>query len=348
MKIKNICKSMITTAVSVMLTFGVASSVAAEPMVNHKDRLEQRYSVMSRKAHKSLLTDVAVVGNKLVVVGERGHILISKDNGLTWKQAKVPTQNLLTGVFFTDEDHGWAVGHEGVILHSNDGGATWTVQFAYPYDPDEPLDDDGAPPRSGQPMLDVWFKNNKEGFVIGAYGYFLYTDDGGKTWQDWSKKVDNIDGWHLNAITSPDNQLFYIAGEAGMLFRSTDGGMTWESLDSPYEGSYFGAMMGIKKDQALIFGLQGHIFKTDDRGETWHEVKTGNHNGLMAGTRIGYRGIVLVGNGGVILSSDDGGDTFTVQTTEDRQSLVGIGTTRQNKLIMVGASGVKIAAPRFK
>ena len=34
-----------------------------------------------------------------------------------------------------------------------------------------------------RPLMDVWFKNANTGFAIGAYGTFLRTDDGGKTWQ---------------------------------------------------------------------------------------------------------------------------------------------------------------------
>ena len=80
-----------------------------------------------------------------------------KDHGQTWKQAKVPTQNLLTAVNFPSPSKGWAVGHEAVILATQDGGDSWEVQFGDPYDPEAEIDYD-QPDRSGQPMLDVWFK----------------------------------------------------------------------------------------------------------------------------------------------------------------------------------------------
>ena len=37
-------------------------------------------------AIESLLLDGAVVGSRLVVVGERGHILVSADHGASWTQ----------------------------------------------------------------------------------------------------------------------------------------------------------------------------------------------------------------------------------------------------------------------
>ncbi len=315
---------------------------------NNKDKFEPRYSIMSRKAAESLLTDVQVVGDRIVAVGERGHIIVSQDQGQSWKQAKVPTIELLTGVYFSNEQYGWAIGHESLILHTKDGGANWEIQYADPYrepDPNEPYDYDAGPSRAGQPFLDLWFKNEKEGFVVGAYGYFMHTADGGLTWEDWSDRIDNIDGWHLNAIGTQDGETLYIAGEMGVLFRSQDGGETWETLDSPYEGSYFGIHVGPAEGEALIFGLQGNIFKTSDGGDSWREIFTTNTNGVMSGVTVGDKGVVLVGNGGVIMYSKDSGESFVKQITEDRQSLVGISKTRNNKLVMVGASGVTIATP---
>lgn len=328
-----------------LIWMAALGTVAAPVVANNMEHLTERYSVMSRKAHQSLLTDVITVGNKLVVVGERGHILISEDEGASWKQAKVPTQNMLTAVHFPTPQHGWAVGHEMVILHTSDGGANWEVQYADPLVWGKELDNQTI--LSGQPFLDVWFRSEREGFAVGAYGAFMYTQDGGATWENWAENIDNIDGWHLNAINSADGELVYIAGEAGTFFRSTDGGQTWETPESPYEGSFFGVTPGSKPDDVWLYGLQGHIFHSTDRGDSWQEVMTENSNGLMSATLLGSRGLVLVGNGGTMLSSGDAGESFTLQTVADRQSLVGITTTPSNKLVMVGKSGVKIADPKF-
>lgn len=59
------------------------------------------YSTESAKASQSLLIDAAHAGKRLVVVGDRGHILFSDDQGKTWTQARVPTRQLLTAVFFS-------------------------------------------------------------------------------------------------------------------------------------------------------------------------------------------------------------------------------------------------------
>ena len=44
-------------------------------------------------ALRSTLLDVASAGQRLVAVGERGHVLLSDDQGKTWRQARtVPTR----------------------------------------------------------------------------------------------------------------------------------------------------------------------------------------------------------------------------------------------------------------
>jgi len=48
-----------------------------------------------------------------------------------------------------------------------------------------------------KPFLDLWFRNDTEGFIVGAYGLILGTTDGGKTWQSWQDRLDNGQGRHL-------------------------------------------------------------------------------------------------------------------------------------------------------
>ena len=86
------------------------------------------YSLQTPGASRSMLLDIAVAGERLVAVGERGHILTSQDQGQNWTQAEVPTSVMLTRVFFVDDKLGWAVGHDGNVLHSQDGGLIWALQ----------------------------------------------------------------------------------------------------------------------------------------------------------------------------------------------------------------------------
>lgn len=292
------------------------------------------WSTLSTKADKGLLLDVTHAGARLVMVGERGHILFSDDQGKTWTQAKVPTRQLLTAVTFVDDKHGWAVGHDAQILASSDGGATWTKQF-------EDLSREA-------PLLDVWFDNPQHGLAIGAYGAMLETTDGGQHWQDVGDRLDNPDQLHLNGITRVKDAGLFIVGEQGTLYRSSDDGQTWQKLDSPYEGSFFGVIGTAKPQTLLAYGLRGNLYRSTDFGDTWQQVDLQAARGplefgLSNATLLDDGSLVLVGNGGTVLHSSDDGVTFSVFNRADRLALAGASGLSDGNLILVGQGGAHFA-----
>ncbi|MEI2421257.1 hypothetical protein V6O07_13370, partial [Arthrospira platensis SPKY2] len=93
------------------------------------------------------------------------------------------------------------------------------------------------------------------------------------------------------------------------MLRSEDRGEIWEELDSPYEGSFFGAL-AVPGDAFLIFGMRGHVFRTDDGGDTWQALDTGLQASLFGGRVLGDGRVALTGQSGALLLSDDGGRSF--------------------------------------
>lgn len=327
-------------------------------------------SIPSAKAHKSLLLDVAKAGKRLVAVGERGHIILSDDSGASWKQAVVPVRSLLTAVYFVDERTGWAVGHESVVLATTDAGQTWELQNYKPFKAVEagveeaPLDDESTEDmylddefaddsartvgsREGVPLLDVWFADRQEGIAVGAYGLMLRTNDGGKTWLDVSNSVKNLDGWHFNAVAGlpGKNQTVLIAGEKGTLYRSSDGGRSFVPAQSPYGGSFFGAI-GSSDGSLYVFGLQGSFFRSVDSGANWTRIETGITSGLNDGCQSADGRLYITGNAGVLLS-ENGQGGFDVEKRPDRQSVLSCASTG-NGLVLVGDGGAKPSSRHAK
>ena len=68
-------------------------------------------AVETEEALKSVLLGASYAGDRMVVVGVRGHILYSDDHGNSWSQANVPVRSTLTSVFFITPEKGWAVGN---------------------------------------------------------------------------------------------------------------------------------------------------------------------------------------------------------------------------------------------
>ena len=255
---------------------------------------EDSPSVKMPLVAKSLLLDISQAGpNRLVAVGQRGHILISDDKGASFRQVIAPTQATLTSLFFLDEKHGWAGGHDTVILITQDGGETWQKKF---YDPDR-----------GKPVLDILFLDTSYGIAIGAYGLYLETRDGGVTWEDkYYESLDDPDMGlvHFNAITrSPDGTLI-IAGEAGFLARSSDSGATWEALEKNYLGSYFSALF-THKGTLIIAGLRGNAFRSTDNGNSWERIITQTLQSINHCVQNSDGRILLSGLGSTLLISHD-------------------------------------------
>ena len=293
-------------------------------------------SIESPKAVTSLLLDIAHAGKRLVAVGDRGHILFSEDSGKNWVQARVPTRQLLTALYFVDEQHGWAVGHDAQILATDDGGANWELQY-------EDLEREA-------PLLDIWFRDASNGFAVGAYGALLETSDGGKSWNDVSDRLDNEDGYHLNGITAVKDAGLFVVGEAGTMFRSADWGQTWEKVQGPYEGTLFGAQGTASSNTLLVFGLRGNLYRSSDFGSTWQEIPLIADSGRLefglAGASLLKNGdLVVVGHGGSVLTSKDSGRSFTVINRSDRASLASVTADAAGNLILVGQGGVRIASP---
>lgn len=303
-------------------------------------------AVLSAKAGSSLLLDVAQAGSRLVAVGVRGHILYSDDQGASWTQAPVPARQLLTGLHFVDERHGWAVGHDSIILHTRDAGATWTVQYRDPEIAAGGEDQDLLE----KPLMDVWFRDARQGFAVGAYGLLLRTYDGGATWEDHSGAIDNPEGLHFNALTEVAGTGLVVVGEMGSLYRSADYGDTWETLaEHPYDGSWFGASGTGEPNVVLVWGLRGNLFRSEDFGDSWQQVElTTSHGPLeatLAGGSLSADGrLLIVGAGGAVATSADRGRSFSVSTRPDRVGLASGTVLADGQLLLVGQRGA-VKAP---
>lgn len=279
-------------------------------------------SVLAPLASHALLLDIARAGSQLVAVGDRGHVLVSADNGKTWTQSVTPTRAMLTGVAFADARHGWAVGHDGVILATTDGGKTWTRQ------------DDGN--SLDTIFLDVFFLDAQHGFAVGAYGKFLTTFDGGKNWSASSPLADEV---HYNHISRGPVGELYLAGEGGIVLVSFDSGKTWSRSEVPYEGSLFG-VLALEEADAVAYGLRGHILRTTDHGATWIQLNSDLKVLIMAGCKMKNGTVVLAGQGGNFFVSRDAGHTFqSWQPPGFGTSVADLLEAADGSLVVVGEAG---------
>lgn len=319
--------AILNAGTSIFVNSAVASTESASSVVSVIDPLDRPAS-FSKRASRAVLLDVARAGNRIVAVGERGTVLLSDDNGHGWRQARhVPVAVGLTRVAFVDDKRGWIVGHSGVVLHSVDGGETWIRQLdgrtaaalavkvaeadmvAHPTNTDtsKRLQDARRLVQDGvdKPFLDVYFKDARNGIVIGAYGLIFRTDDGGHNWHPWMAMVDNPKGLHLNAVAMVGNAI-YIVGERGLVLRANDSEGHFKAVNTTYKGSLF--TICAAGGRAIIGGLRGNAFTSADQGKTWTPVTVPIPSTLTSVAALANGRCVFVNQAGQLLASDDGAE----------------------------------------
>lgn len=319
----------------------------------------------SELATRSPLRDVARAGERLVAVGQRGHILYSDDAGKRWQQAGVPVSSDLNSVHFPTPQQGWAVGNDGVVLHSSDGGASWVKQLdgrqigalvlahyeaLMSAEPDneqwaqwvaegQRLVDEGA----DKPLLDVWFADAQRGYAVGVFNLILRTLDGGRTWQPLQDRTDNPQSLHLNAIAAVGDEL-YLAGEQGLLLKWDAGQQRFAALPSPYQGTWFG--VAGKEGEVLAYGLRGHVFRSRDGGQSWSQVETGLPVSITASALDERGDFWLFSLAGHALRSTDDGASFALVPQQALAPVAGATRDGANELVLVGERGVRTLTPQ--
>lgn len=336
-----------------------------------------RPATTKKLLEQSAYMDIARAGNRLIAVGEMGVIAFSDDQGETWNQAEVPTSVTLTAVFFPTAKHGWSVGHDGVVLHSSDGGQHWEKQLdgnlanqmileatqqlysdtkkrlaaaseIARSDLETDLEDIGYQLKDAvlaikegpsMPFMDVWFKNEQEGLIVGAFGMIFRTEDGGRNWVAMNRAIDNPAGFHYYGLVKTDSCLLLV-GEAGSIYRSIDQGRHWEKLLSPYEGSLFGICADPGGDKAIAVGLRGNAVVITDNGERLEHLTTIVPVTLNTCTLTADGSWVMVGLAGQILVQKGGIGEFDPIGIKYPWCM-SIAETTGSDLVLAGLRGLK-------
>lgn len=310
------------------------------------------------------LNAVVQAGTRLIAAGPRGHIIYSDDEGKSWKQADVPVSSDLTALWFSSESSGWAVGHDGVVLHSDDAGAHWQLQLDG-HRVDELMrthygrlaaagntDAEALLPEIEQffsagpdkPFLDVWFADEKEGFIVGAFNMIFHTADGGQSWEPWFERVDNPRRLHLYSIRGKGESI-YIAGELGLVAVLDAHGQRFKALSGPYAGSFFGVQP--VETGSVVFGMRGSAYHIAKDGVSWTKLETGVAGGLTGAVALDGNRLALVSTGGDLLvgSAEDG--HFERLPALRAMAFAGLAYAPvAGKLVLVGSGGLAVVAQK--
>ncbi len=322
----------------------------------------QRPALMAPQSVHGAMLAVALAGQRIIAVGERGIILLSDDRGASWRQVPVPVSVTLTAVRFVNETAGWATGHSGVVLATSDAGKTWSLtldgrtaaQLAMGeakaleqrLGGDNPVakralaaasqfESDGP----DKPLLDLYFSDIRRGMVVGAYGLAFVTEDGGKTWESALGRLETPKGLHLNAIAG-DGQNIVIVGEQGLILRSTDGGKQFARVETPYRGSWFAVHVGAAR-QLVVGGLRGTAYFSPDLGATWSQISFGTQASITAFASGSGKQLFAANQAGALFASLNGGRSFERLPLQGATPLAALVEVGDDVFVLAGLRGVQ-------
>ncbi|WP_162634950.1 WD40/YVTN/BNR-like repeat-containing protein [Pseudomonas putida] len=314
----------------------LASSVAlaAQPPV---DRLERPAPDQSHVQFQSF-NDVQSLPAGFVAAGRDG-LLVQGDGKGNLSPLPSPTSVLLTAVRGQPGQALWATGHDGLVLRQapgkpwqrvldgnrinamlqaaaqqrlekaqaasdaspGDSQLSQQLEDAQFYADDAQASQDAGPAR---PLLDLWVNDDRRAWAVGAYGVMLATDDGGAQWR-LLDNLPNPERLHLNSVLETAPGVLLVAGEGGRLYRSDDGGQHWDALRQLGNGSLYRLIPLAKPGDVLVVGFGGFVARSQDAGVTWQTLPIPAKASLFGGTRLDNGGVLLVGQGGNLLYSQD-------------------------------------------
>lgn len=161
--------------------------------------------------------------------------------------------------------------------------------------------------------------------------------------RDWRKI--NLGGYSLYSITSDGNNTLLAVGNSGVIWRSADRGAHWNKLSVKGINSNLYQVRYIN-DDFYIAGDYATLLKSSDHGLTWKKVNFDNP--LLATKHFKsittiwdgkLEKIILVGTGGLIISSANNGISWQVESSGVVEHLLSVDCTEERTNATCYATG---------
>ncbi|AXS81072.1 glycosyl hydrolase [Dechloromonas sp. HYN0024] len=227
------------------------------------------------------LVDMTVCGDQGFVAIDHYHKVWSADaDGTNWKS--VPLEMPRTPLAVTCDKQGgwWVAGVNSVISGSADRGATWKTTD---------LGEDTQ-------ITTIQFLDEKNGIALGEFGLTVMTEDGGATW----KKGPKMPGeFYPYASLFASRSEGWVAGVAGQMLHTTDGGKTW----SKQVNTTRAALNRLFMHEGKPFGVGAGGVIAQLEGNSWRAVPYTDAVPVFLGggaSLPGQSAIVIGGPGGLL------------------------------------------------
>jgi photosystem II stability/assembly factor-like uncharacterized protein len=153
--------------------------------------------------------------------------------------------------------------------------------------------------------------------AIGNDGTIIRSANAGQTWN--VQQTVNGDTDYFNAVQFVSGSVGWVAGDDGVVLKTTDGGFSWFDQAFPLPNTLLGLKF-ISASTGWVVGNEGVIYKTTDGGSTWIDQSPGIKQTFFAvdfaNSQVGY----VFGTKGISLKTTDGGTTWTQKTIDSTKT----------------------------
>lgn len=164
---------------------------------------------------------------------------------------------------------------------------------------------------------DINFQTEKKGWIVGADGLVLRSEDGGESWTAIQKFTD--DTIKQIVFTSPEKgwmlcerNLYSRGGLSPTYLRKTiDGGNNWDIVEFEKGGrERITRLLFTRNGSGTAVGEAGIVFNLNQQDDTWIKSEFPFKNIMFAGAfGSGTKG-TIAGSGGTLLFSETSGNTW--------------------------------------
>lgn len=256
-------------------------------------------------------------------VGNGGTIVRTTNAGASWAIQTSGTTNHLRDVWFTTAQTGFAVGDAGTVMRTRDGGTSWTR-----------LTNVG----STDALRGVCFADTARGWVVGANGTILHTNNAGNTWSRL-----NPTAAQLNSVSFSDSLTGWAVGETGVIVGTRNAGRSWYVVNPAVTAQSLRGVTRPSDTRAIAGGFGGVAAFTTATVDSlqWGLGTFGAGNTInaiqMIDPFVGYA--VGVNANGLVLRSEDGGNTWASQPSSTAVALDDVWFVDTLRGWAVGAGG---------
>lgn len=172
---------------------------------------------------------------------------------------------------------------------------------------------------------------------IGDRGVTALSDDGGATWRSISRRL----GQTMSGLRANADGFAYMWGTSGGIAITSDRGTTWRALGVPTSNALTGASFATA-DVGFAVDSDGILFRTSNGGASWQIVDTDADFRARDVFALSPTRLVLLGPGGKLLRSTDGGVTFRAAGTAAVRSLAVRGHSAGTAIVVSGPRGIAL------